>query len=320
METAVAQADWRDFTAASLTARYPGQSKSSRKKREMTVELAPIADADVPAVADLLHANLNDQVPWARSCFAVPWKVNAPNHGFLLRDGQLVVGACVAIYSERLVAGRMERFCNVGAWCVLPAYRFHSVRLLMALLAQEGYHFTGLSANETVLAIFARLKFRSLDTSAALIPNLPWPTVPGRTRISAVPDVIERTLSGTELELYRDHSQALAVHHHVLLHGQDSCYIMYREFRYKDRPLYAVLLHVSNPDLFHRAMLPLTRHLLVRHRLVATLGELRIIGHQPRLSFKLNAWPKMYRSANLEPEQIDNLYSELACVPYSAAG
>ncbi len=286
----------------------------------MTVEIAPITDADVPAVADFLHANLNDQVPWARSCLTVPWKVDAPNHGFLLRDSQLVVGALPAFYSERLVAGQVERFCNVGAWCVLPAYRFHSLRLLRAVLAQEGYHFTGLSANETVLAIFARLKFRSLDTSAALIPNLPWPTLPGRTRISGDPDVIQETLAGTELELYRDHAQALAVHHHVLLHGQDSCYLMYREFRHRNRPLYAVLLHVSNPDLFHRALLPLTRHLLVRHRLVATLGELRIIGHQPRLSFRLNAWPKMYRSASLEPGQIDNLYSELVCVPWSAAG
>lgn len=286
----------------------------------MTVELAPITDSDVPAVADLLHANLNDQVPWAQSTLAVPWKVNAPNHGFLLRDGHLVVGACVAFYSERLVAGRLERFCNLGGWYVQPAYRFHSVRLLMALLAQEGYHFTALSGNETVLAILARRKFRSLDTSAALIPNLPWATVPGRTRISADPNFIERTLGGTELELYRDHAQALAVHHHVLLRGRDYCYIMYREFRHRDRPLYAVLLHVSNPDLFHRAMLPLTRHLLIRHRLVATLGELRIIGRQPRLSFKLNAWPKMYRSASLEPGQIDNLYSELTCVPWSAAG
>jgi hypothetical protein len=286
----------------------------------MTVELAPIADTDVPAVADLLHANLNDQVPWARSCLAMPWKTDVPHHGFLLRDGHLVVGACLAFYSERLVAGRVERFCNVGAWYVLPAYRFHSIRLLMALLAQEGYHITCLSANETVLGIIARLKFRSLDTSAALIPNLPWPTVPGRIKISADPDVLERTLAGPELALYRDHARALAVHHHVLLCGQDSCYIMYREFRHRGRPLYAVLLHVSNPDLFHRAVLPLTRHLLVRHRLVATLGELRIIGPQPRLSFRLNAWPKMYRSASLEPGQIDNLYSELVCVPWSAAG
>jgi hypothetical protein len=286
----------------------------------MTVEISPIADADVLAVADFLHANLNDETPWARSCLVMPWKTDAPNHGFLLRDGQLVVGACVAFYSERLVAGRVERFCNVGAWSVLPAYRFHSIRLLTTLLAQEGYHFTCLSGNATALAIFARFKFRSLDTSAALIPNLPGPTVPGRTRISGDPAVIERSLTGTELELYRDHAQALAVHHHVLLRGHDFCYIMYREFRHRDVPLYAVLLHVSNPDLFRRAIVPLTRHLLVRHRLVATLGELRIIGHQPLLSFKLDAWPKMYRSASLEPGQIDNLYSELVCVPWSAAG
>jgi hypothetical protein len=286
----------------------------------MTVELAPITDADVPAVADLLHANLNDEVPWARSCSAVPWKIDAPNHGFLLRDGQLVVGAYMAFYSERVVAGRMERFCNLGPWYVMTAYRFHSIRLLRALLAQEGYHFTCLSATKPTLPILARFNFRSLDTSAALIPNLPWPTVPGWTRISSDPDVIERTLAGTELELYRDHAQALAVHHHVLLRGQDSCYIMYREFRHKDRPLFAVLLHVSNPDLFHRAIVPLTRHLLVRHGFVATLGELRIIGHQPRLSFRLNAWPKMYRSVSLEPGQIDNLYSEYVCVPWSAAG
>lgn len=288
--------------------------------REMTVELAPIAAADVPAVADLLHANLNDQVPWARSCLEVPWKVDAPNHGFLLRDGQRVVGACVAFYAERLVAGRLERFCNVGAWYVMPAYRFHSIRLLTALLDQKGYNFTCLSANATVLGIIARLKFRSLDMSAALIPNLPWPTVPGRTRISADPEVIERTLTGTELELYHDHARALAVRHHVLIRGQHSCYVMYREFRHRGMPLYAVLLHVSDPELFHGALRPLTRHLLVNHGLVATLGELRIIGRRPRMSFKLNAWPKMYRSDRLEAGQIDNLYSELVCVPWSAAG
>jgi hypothetical protein len=32
--------------------------------RVMTAEAAPITDADVAAVADFLHANLNDRVPW----------------------------------------------------------------------------------------------------------------------------------------------------------------------------------------------------------------------------------------------------------------
>jgi hypothetical protein len=281
----------------------------------MTVELSPITDADVAAVADFLHVNYKDRIPWARSRLAGPWKVEAPNHGFVLRDGQRIVGAHLAFYSERLVAGRMERFCDLGTWCVLPKFRFHSIRLIKAVLVQDGYHFTALTPGDKVASIHTRLGFQPLDTSAVLIPNLPWPTPPGRMTISADPDVIESTLAGTELELYRDHAQALAARHIVLLRGADSCYVMYREMRVRGIPL-AVILHVSDPRLFHRAILPLTRHLLVRHRLLATLAELRIIGRRPPLLFKVTSWPKMYRSASLEPDQIDDLYSELVCVPW----
>jgi len=281
----------------------------------MTVVLAPITDADVAAVADFLHANYSDRVPWARSLLAEPWKVEAPNHGFVLRDGQRVVGAHTAFYSERLVAGTMQRFCDLGTWYVLPEFRSHSIRLIKALVGQHGYHFTALSPSRDVTPIHTWLGFRHLDTTAALILNLPWPTPPGRTTISADPDVIESTLAGTELELYHDHAQALAARHLILIRSPDSCYVMYRETTIKAIPL-AVIVHVSNPQLFHRAILPLTRHLLVRHRLLATVAELRIIGYRPPLSLKVTSWPKMYRSASLEPDQFDDLYSELVCVPW----
>jgi hypothetical protein len=281
----------------------------------VTVELVPITNADVAAVADFLHVNYKDRIPWARSGLAGPWKMEAPNHGFALRDGQRIVGAHLAFYSERLVAGKVERFCDLGTWYVLPEFRFHSIRLIKAVLAQDGYHFTALTPSDKVAPIHTRLGFRSLDTSAVLIPNLPWPTLPGRTTISADPDVIESTLAGTELKLYRDHAQALAVRHIVLLRGPDSCYMMYREASAKGVPL-AEIIHVSNPTLFHRAILPLTRHLLVRHRLLATRAELRIIGARPAFSFKVPSSPKLYRSANLEPDQIDDVYSELVCVPW----
>jgi hypothetical protein len=278
------------------------------------VEVAPITDADIAAVAAFLHANMNDRVPWDRAISPAPWKVEAPNHGFMLRDGQRVVGTQLAFYSERLIAGRMERFCNISSWCVLPEFRFHSLWVHKAVLAQDGYHVTSFTPSPNVLPIHARFKFRSLDTSAVLIPNLPWPSRPGRTRISANPDVIESTLAGTELELYRDHAQALAARHIVLIRDQDSCYVMYREMRSKGVP-FAAILHVSNSELFHRAMIPLTRHLLIRHRLLATRAELRLIGHRPSLSLNVTSGPKMYRSDSLEPDQIDDLYSELVCVP-----
>jgi hypothetical protein len=285
----------------------------------MTVELAPITDADVAAVAEFLHANLNNRVPapaWVRA-MSVPWKAEAPNHGFLLRDGPRIVGVYLAFYCERTIAGRVERFCNMAAWCVLPKFRFHSVRLLKALLAQDGYHFTDLSPSGNVVPLNARLKFRSLDTATAVVPNLPWPTLPRRTRINSDPGVIEAALAGPELELYRDHADAAAAHHLVLSRGHESCYVMFRKASRKGLPVFAAILHVSNPELMRRASRPLTRYLLFRHGALATLAELRIVGTRPWPSVMLRApRPKMYRSTTLAPGQIDDLYSELVCVPW----
>lgn len=290
-------------------------SVADKKVSAHDVELLPITDADVAAVADFLSANYNNRIPWACSNLAGPWKAEAPNHGFLLRDGQRIVGAHLAFYSQRLIAGTVERFCDMGTWYVLPEFRFHSIRLIKALLAQNGYHFTALTPSGKVPAIHARLGFRYLDTSAVIIPGLPWPGRLGRTTVSADPDVIERTLAGTELQLYHDHAQALAAHHIVLIRGPDSCYVMYRKTKAKGVPL-AIILHVSNPELFRRAILPLTRHLLVRHRLLVTYAELRVVKYRPPLSFKVTPWPKLYRSASLEPGQIDDLYSEVVCIPW----
>ena len=307
----------------------------------MAVELSSITDADVGSVARFLHANLNQRISppsWAR-VMASPWPVEAPNHGFMLRDGNRVVGAYLAFYSERQVGGRRERFCNLACWAVLPDYRLHSVRLLKALLAQPGYHFTDLAPSAKVESLNARLKFRYLDTSAALIPHLPWPGRPGRTKISTDPDVITGTLTGAELGLYRDHAHACAARHLVVIRGGESCYVMYRERWWRGFPAFAAILYVSNPGLYHRVLLPLSRYLLIRRRLLATVAELRIIGRRPPLSMRLpypqdvlrrhdsrmsrsyaaryqgTIPPKMYRSARLEPGQVDDLYSELVCVP-----
>lgn len=307
----------------------------------MSLEICPIADTDLDAVAFFLHRNLNNRLspPEWRSAMSASWKADAPNYGFMLRDEQRVVGAYLAFYSERTVAGRRERFCNLASWAVHKDFRVHSVRLLKALLAQDGYHFTDLGPTGNVIALNARMKFRFLDTSAVVIPNLPWPTLPGRTRISADPEVIESVLTGDELELYRDHTQADAACHLVLISGSDSCYVMFRRRWWRRLPFFAAILHVSNPELFRHAARPLGRYLLLHHRAVVTLAELRIIGQRPRLSFRLpqpkaitgkhDSWlvrdysrryygtipPKMYRSASLEPEQVDELYSELVCVP-----
>jgi len=279
------------------------------------VQLGPITAEDVAEVAQFLQVHHNRRVPWLCAIAAVPWSVQAPNHGFMLRDAGRVVGTLLAVYSERLVGGRTERFCNLGSWCVLPEYRSRSLALLEALLQQEGYHFTVLSPNEDSQEILAWLKFRPLNSSAVVVPHIPLPTPFHRTVIVTYPPSIEKLLRSTDLTLYRDHARAGAAHHLVIMRGGRSCYVMYRESRHTTGVRTAVLLHVSDADLFLQELIPLTRHLLLRHGLVATVADLQLIGRKPRLAIDTQRRPRMFRSATLSPEQIDELYSELVCVP-----
>jgi hypothetical protein len=284
------------------------------------VQLSPITDADIPAVAAFLHHHLNQRVPseaWA-SALRVPWKVDAPNHGYMLRVGEAVVGAYLAFYSERLIDGAPERFCNLGAWCVLPEHRFHGLRLLKALLAQEGYHFTDLSPSGNVPAINQRLEFQHLDTTTALVPNLPWPLWPDRRyAITTDPAAIEEILSGSDLDIYRDHAGAAAARHAVLSNGDRWCYVIFRKDRRKRLPLFASVLYVSDPELFGQLAGRFARHLLLRHGVLATLAELRVVKRRPRRSVLLaKARPKMFRSQRLAADRVDNLYSELTCVAW----
>jgi len=282
------------------------------------VDLAPITDDDIGAVATFLHQHLNARLSaaeWAR-CAVPPWSVDAPNHGFLLRHGDDVVGVYLAFYSERVVEGRTHRLCNVAAWCVLEEHRAHGVRLARAMLRQRGYDFVDLSPSGNVVALNERLGFRSLDTATALVPNLPLPTRRG-VRVLTAPEDIEAALTGTDLRVYRDHRDAAAALHFVVRVGHDTCYVIARSERRKGLPLFASLLHVSDPAVLARAGHAPYRHLLLRHRALVTLAERRVTGHRPRLSRMQSApRPRMFRGASLEPRAVDYLYSELTCVPW----
>lgn len=283
------------------------------------VALRPIADADIPRAAEFLSANLRNgggPESWARS-MTPPWAEDQPNHGFLLEEGDRVIGVHLAFYSTRVINGQPERVCNLAAWCVLETHRQHGLRLLWALLRQKGYHFTDFSPSGNVVPLNLRLRFAMLDTATNLVPNLPWPIGRGGVRLVSKPNEIVRRLDGVDLEIYRDHAKAIAARHLVVTLGEESCYVMFRRDRRKRLPLFASIIHVSDPGLFRRTARHVYRHLLLRHGVPFTLAELRIVGSPQAPSLRLRSpRPKMYRSPTLRPDQIDYLYSELACVAW----
>jgi len=285
---------------------------------DQRVQLLPIARDDVAPVGEFLSAHLNSRLSPAEWAAAIvpPWAVDSPNHGFRLVQGEELVGVHLAFYSERLVDGTPEAFCNLGAWCVLEEHRSQGIRLLRALLAQPGYSFTDLSPSGAVVPLNRRLRFDPLDTDTVLIAARPFPW-PRRTKVVSDLDVIAAALTGPEKVIFEDHRRAAAAHHLLLRRGDRDCYVMFRRDRRKRVPAFASILHVSDPELFAESTTELSRHLLLHHGVLCVLGELRVIGSRPPLAVRLRTpRPKMFRSTRLGAAGIDDLYSELTCVAW----
>ena len=130
-------------------------------------ELAPITDADLAEFCAFLNRHLNPAITpdQFRAGLSQCWGMDTPNHGFLIRDNGALVGGIGAIYALRPVQGKPERFCNITSWCVLEKYRAQSMRLALALVSQEGFHFTDLTPTEVVVKSLQFLKFKPLENN-----------------------------------------------------------------------------------------------------------------------------------------------------------
>jgi hypothetical protein len=281
-----------------------------------TVTLGPLRTDDLPEVGLFLHAHLNPRLSaqqWADS-LRPTWETQEPDHGFVLRAGDSVVGVYGAFYAHRLLAGRTEKFCNLAAWCVLDDYRAHSLRLLRAMLAQPGYTFTDLSPSGNVIPINERLGFVRLDTSGSLVANLPW-SAGGRVVTDQAS--VQAALGEHDRQIHQDHTGAAAARHVVVDAGGRACYVVYRRVRRKRLPLFARVLYVSDPEVFRSVAARFYRHLLWRHAIPFTLVERRFAGAPPWHAVALRSpRPAMVRSSTVDPADVDYLYSELTCVPW----
>jgi len=279
--------------------------------------LEPIRDEDLPEFCRFLRENLSRErsvEEWAKA-FAQDWCPSKPNNGFLIRHQGRIVGGIGAIYAERSVRGRLERFCNITSWCVLDAFRPQSVRLAMAVAAQPGFHFTDLTPTEVVSKTLQFLKFKPMNERHAIWPNLPWPLVRlGGIRVLSDPAQIGRLLAPDDAKAYRDHRHLPWLRHLAVGVTDAWCYVVWKRTRLKGITG-AVIIALSDAELFLRYRMALGSYLLVHHGLLYTRVESRLLPRLPALSIELLGYrSKVFRSDTLTAADMSNLYSELVAL------
>jgi hypothetical protein len=273
--------------------------------------IEPITDALLPDFCRFLQANMpvpRSAEDWERS-LRLQWMPGRPNFGFALRnDAGVIVGGIGAYYADRIIRGQAEKFCNITSWCVLDAYLQQSMRLAMAVIGQTGYHFTDFSPTKVVGNTLKFFKFKELDERQAVILNWPSPSF-GSARVRHEPSDIEAALTGTDLQIYRDH-RGFPLLKHVVLGSPDApCHVIYRSGHLKGLAT-ANILFVADRDRFIRHFRQFSTFLFLRG-VWLTVAEMRVLPRVP--------WPakvrggfnrKVYLSSTLGEQDIDYLYSE----------
>jgi hypothetical protein len=276
-------------------------------------QIEAVTAANLDEFCGFLAENLNSAMAPAqfRQGLTRAWHVEPPNHGFLVRAEGRIVGGIGAIYAQRPVQGRPERFCNITGWCVLESHRAQSMRLAMAVIAQPGWHFTDFSPTKVVGSMLSFLKFQPMDERRAVLPNLPWLSLGGFRVLDESAD-IERELTrdgGDALQAWLDHQDLPWLRFALVGRPSQWCLIVYKRGRFKGLPA-ANVLHVGDSRAFTAGWRVLGAHLLARG-MVSTHVDLRLIGSAPspaRIRSGFNA--KMVLSGTLSAAEIDVLYSE----------
>lgn len=271
--------------------------------------IEPITEQTLPEFAVFLEANMPLSRPardWI-SGFQANWCASRPNYGFLMRDEGNVVGGIGAFYADRIIRGQKECFCNITSWCVLDSHRKYSMQLAMNIVAQQGYHFTDFSPTKVVAATLQFFKFKPMDETVVVIPNLPLPSLSGQ--LLTAPRDIECSLGGQMLTIWKDHAKFPWLQHVIVGEADDWCHIIYKRGEFKRLPC-ANVIYISDDAIFNRYLARLSGYFFWQG-MMSTHVERRFLTKAPRLAVMRTGFnAKQFLSSSLAPSDIDYLYSE----------
>jgi acetoacetyl-CoA synthetase len=249
------------------------------------------------------------------------------NRGFVLLDGNAIVGFLGAIVARRQVNGEAALVCNVSSWSVHAKYRGWGMALLAALLQDESLTYTAFTPAPISWAALLAQRFTPLDSYRIVMPPLLQAETlfaPNRPVISFDPAVVRARLTSQQRQIFDDDAPYDCLQFTVS-DGSDHAFLVVkrRTYRLNARRLgkvlpvripYSDILHCSAPELLSRHLEERVKlAILRRQRTAALVTEARLFPVQPRgLKHPLRT---CYRSPLLAAGDIDKLYSEIVLLP-----
>lgn len=250
------------------------------------------------------------------------WKQLFVNHcscnedyfGYVLFDKDRAVGFLGLIFSDRLIDGKLQKFCNITSWIITKDYRGRGLsRLLMhEVVNLTDYTITTLPPSPKTEKMHREQGFKVLEDSYLLILPIPTPDS-FYNNCSIIPEQeMKYHLDVNELKIYNDHLQCKCSH--ILIKTEfENCYIIIKKIKRRGM-VFAEIHYLSNLPLFLKFIDRLRIKLPLYLKVVGLLIEKRFLkGHVIKYSFTRKFHrAKLFKSSSIDRNKItDNLYTEL---------
>jgi len=176
-------------------------------------------------------------------------------YGYVLKDGDRIVGFINYLFAKRKFNGKVVTFCNIGNWIVLKEYRNKSLSLLTPILRLKDCIFTNFTASRAVYKVLKTLRFQEIGNEFIIIPPIPGISFleifKSDIKILYGEDV-KRYLEEDELIIYNDHSNPDFKCKHILLKDCEGiCYIIAKR-AYRNRLPFLHIHYIGNSRIFSK--------------------------------------------------------------------
>ncbi len=278
-----------------------------------TIRVRPVRDDDIEFLCQFLHQYMDPSLSAQRfhRLFTYTWMAEKPDRGFVLSDGDRIVGFLGTVYADRTVQDQPVRFCNLSSWYVLPEYRNHSLRLLTAAHNQQNVTFTNLTSRPAVEKVSLALRYEIANVHKLF--SVPFAQAWGMLRRPRPKILVDRgriadKLTGPLVKIFEDHAPT-DCGHLVVESGGKSCYVVWNR-RVKHSVPFSEILYVSDPGILQRHFERVKLRILWEDHTFLLATDQCLLGKRFWLMYPYRR-VTLFRSSEVSKKAIDSLYSEL---------
>jgi acetoacetyl-CoA synthetase len=278
------------------------------------IGVRPITPADTAEICDLLEHGFGIAADDWRPLYTTNWLADNPTRGFVVTDGERIVGHVATIYSQREINGKTGIVCNFSGFYIAPAYRGRGLgaTLIAAAVRDERITYTTLTPAPVTQRVVEALGFAILERHVLLFPpGLNAETLwRSRVDIDVNDGTVRASLGQAERRIYDDHASYDCLHMTARDAGGTAYLVVKRRLRRERRARIPVsqILYCSAPDVLARNLERIKLAIMRQQKTFGIAMNERLFPNAPRAIRRDDI--AQYRSAVFTPNELDLLYSE----------